>query len=160
MQGQCAAVGFGGGADALQVIAAVGAAQGQAVGTKLYGLGTVVLEPQHHKAVLRVDGYPDQLLLRVRLGGHALGGVVQRNAHDGADLAGREKIQQLAVGHAGHVDAVLLAVQAFGSQQRVQHGVAGLVLSLVAADVAFHGGQGGILLGLVALGTDGGNLHL
>ena len=160
MQGQCAAVGFGGGADAFQVIAAVGAAQGQAVGAKLYGLGTVVLEPQHHKAVLRVDGYPDQLLLRVRLGGHTLGGVIQRGAHDGANLAGGKKIQQLAVGHAGHVDAVLLAVQAFGGQQRVQYGVAGLVLGLVAADVAFHGGQGGILLGLVALGTDGGDLHL
>ena len=53
MQGQGTAVGFGGGADAFQVIAAVGAAQGQAVGAKLYGLGTVVLEPQHHKAVLR-----------------------------------------------------------------------------------------------------------
>ena len=55
---------------------------------------------------------------------------------------------------------MLLAVQAFGGQQRVQYGVAGLVLGLVAADVAFHRGQRGILFGLVALGTDGGDLHL
>ena len=138
----------------------MGAAQGQAVGAKLYGLGAVILEPQHHKAVLRIDGDPDQLLLRVRLGGHALGGVVQRGAHNGADLAGGKEIQQLAVGHTGHIDAVLLAVQAFGGQQRVQNRVAGLVLGLVTADVAFHGGEGGVLLGLVTLGTDGGDLHL
>ena len=55
---------------------------------------------------------------------------------------------------------MLLAVQAFGGQQRVQHRVAGLVLGLVLTDAALHFGQRGVLLGLVALGTDGGDLHL
>ena len=54
---------------------------------------------------------------------------------------------------------VLLAVQAFGRQQGVQHRVAGLVLRLVLADAAFHGRQRHILLGVVPLRPDGRNLH-
>ena len=54
---------------------------------------------------------------------------------------------------------MLLAVQAFGRQQRVQHRVAGLILGLIAADVALHLRQSGILLGLIPLGPDGRDLH-
>ncbi len=49
---------------------------------------------------------------------------------------------------------MLLAVQAFGRQQGVQHRVAGLVLRLVLADAALHGGHRGVLLGLVPLRPD------
>lgn len=49
---------LGGGADAFQIVAAVGAAGGQAVRGKLHRGGAVVLEPQHHKAALGVDGHP------------------------------------------------------------------------------------------------------
>ena len=54
---------------------------------------------------------------------------------------------------------MLLAVHTFGGKQGVQHRVAGLVLGLIAVDVAFHLGQCGVLLDLVALGTNGRNLH-
>ena len=152
-------MGLGGSADALQIVAAVAAAGGQAVGAKLHGVSAVVLKPQHHKAVLRVDGGPDQPLLGVRLGQHTFGGIVQHRAHDRADLPCRQKVQQRTVRHTGQIDAVLLAVERFRRQQRVQHRVAGLVLGLVLADAALHLGQRGVLLGLVALGTDGRDLH-
>ena len=53
---------------------------------------------------------------------------------------------------------MLLAVERFRRQQRVQHRVAGLVLGLVLADVLLHGGNGGVLLGLVLLLPDAGKL--
>ena len=68
-------------------------------------------------------------------------------------------MQQRAVRHAGHIDAVLLAVQAFGGQQGVQHGVAGLVFGFIAADILLHLRQGSVLLGRVLLGAYGGDLH-
>ena len=135
------------------------AAAWQTVRAQLHGLGAVVFKPQHHKAVLGVDGRADQPFFWVLLGQHTLGGVVQRCADDGAYLPRCQKIQQRAVCDTGHVDAVLLAVQAFGRQQRVQHRVSGLVLGLIAADVALHLSQSGILLGLIPLGPDGRDLH-
>ena len=86
MQRQSAAVGFSGSADTFQVVAAVAAAAGQAVGGKLHGLCAVVFKPQHHKAVLGVDGRADQPFFWVLLGQHTLGGVVQRCSNDGAYL--------------------------------------------------------------------------
>ena len=47
----------------------------------------------------------------------------------------------------------------FAVEQRVQNRVAGLVLGLILADAALHLGQGRVLFGLIALGTDGRNLH-
>ena len=125
----------------------------QTVRPQLHRLGAVVFKPQHHKAVLGVDGHANQPLFGVLLGQHTLGGIVQRRADDGAYLPSCQKIQQRAVCHAGQVDAVLLAVHTFGGKQGVQHRVAGLVLGLIAVDVAFHLGQCGVLLDLVALGT-------
>lgn len=132
---------------------------GQTVGGQLYRAGAIVFKPQHHKTVLCINCHADEPFFRVRLGGNALGGVIQRRSDDRAYFPCREEIQQLAVGYAGHIDAVLLAVQAFRGQQRVQNRVAGLVLGLILADAALHLGQGRVLFGLIALGTDGRNLH-
>ena len=137
----------------------MGAAFGQTVGGQLYRAGAVVFKPQHHKTVLCINCHADEPFFRVRLSGNALGGVIQRCTDDRAYLPCREEIQQLAVSYAGHIDAMLLAVQAFRGQQRVQNRVAGLVLGLILADAALHLGQGRVLFGLVALGTDGRNLH-
>ena len=137
----------------------MGVAARQAVRAQLHFLRTVVFKPQHHKAVLGVHRHPDQPLFVVGLGLHALRCVVQRRAHNRADLPCLQKVQQMPVRHAGHRDVVLLAVQAFGRQQGVQHRVAGLVLRLVLADAAFHGRQRHILLGVVPLRPDGRNLH-
>ena len=74
----------------------------------------------------------------VGLGLYALGRIVQRRTHNRADFPCLQKIQQMPVRHAGHRDVVLLAVQAFAGQDRVQHLVAGLVLRLIAADLLLH----------------------
>ena len=137
----------------------MGVAARQAVRAQLHFLRTVVFKPQHHKAVLGIHRHPDQPLFVVGLGLYALRCVVQRRAHNRADLPCFQKVQQMPVRHAGHCDVVLLAVQAFGRQQSVQHRVAGLVLRLVLADAAFHGRQRHILLGVVPLRPDGRNLH-
>ena len=137
-----------------QVVAAVGVVAGQAVCAQFHGLGAVILEAEHHTAALVIDGHPQQPLFGVRLCRDTLDGVVQRRAHEGAQLPGRQEPQLAAIGHAGHVDAPLLAVHALCGEQGVQHRIAGLVLGLIPADAAFHPGQRGVLLGPVALGTD------
>jgi len=136
----------------------VGTAHGQTVRAQRYGGGAVVLKPEHHTAALGIDGHPQQPLFGVRLGCQALHGIVQRHAHQGADLPGGQKAQPLAVGHAGHVDALLLTLHALGREEGVQHRVARFVLRLILADAALHPGQRRVLLGLVALGTDVGDL--
>ena len=81
-------------------------------------LGTILafLIFSNLSAALVIDGHPQQTLFGVGLGQHALDGVVQRRTHEGTQLPRAQKAQLAAVGHAGHVDAALLAVHAFGGQ--------------------------------------------
>ena len=97
----------------------------------------------------------NQALLRVREFLHAFDCVVQRIAKQGADVHRIHKIQRRTVCHAGQRDAVLLAVQAFAGQDRVQHLVAGLVLRLVGANLLLH-----LVEVLRALGGGGGAQQL
>ena len=117
-----------------------------------------MLEPQHGKAALTVHRHLDEPLFGVRLGAHGGNGVVQRHAHDGAQLPDGEKAQHPAVRYAGDGDVLLLAFHGLGGEQGIQHRVAGLVLGLVLADVLLHGSNGGVLLGLVLLLPDAGKL--
>ena len=116
MDGHAAAVLLRHRAQALQVVAAVGALRGQTVRPQRHRLGAVVLEAEHHESVLNIDRRSDEPFFGVRLRGAALDGVVQRGAHDGADLPRGQKPQRPAVGHAGHPDVLFLTVHAFGRQ--------------------------------------------
>ena len=80
----------------------------------------------------------DEPLLAVGQLFYTLDGVVQRIAEQRTQVHRIHKIQRRTVCHAGQRDAVLLAVQAFAGQDRVQHLVAGLVLRLIAADLLLH----------------------
>ena len=117
-----------------------------------------MLEPQHGKTALTVHRHLDEPLFGVRLGAHGGNGVVQRHAHDGAQLPDGEKAQHPAVRYTGDGNVLLLAFHGLGGEQGIQHRVAGLVLGLVLADVLLHGSNGGVLLGLVLLLPDAGKL--
>ena len=147
---------LGGGAEAFQVRVL----ERQAVGAQLRRCLGVVLEPQHHKAPLGVHRHLYQPLFRVRLGPGGGNGVVQGHPHDGAQLPDGQKTQHPAIGHAGDVDVLLLALHGLGSQNGIQHRVAGLILRLVLADVFLNGLQGSVLLGLVLFLPDNGQLEL
>ena len=135
------AVFFSGGLDASEPEAVVS-------GVLFGGLGPPIREMQiplvavfnfdAEKSLLLGDNQMDQPFFLVRNLADALDGIVQRISEQGADVNGAEKIQGVAVGHTGHLDAQGLAVQAFAGEHRIQHLVAGHVQRFIGLDLAFH----------------------
>ena len=80
----------------------------------------------------------DQPFFRVRNTFFTLNSIVQSVAEHCAQVHHLHEIQQRAIRHAGQADAVLSTVEALAGEHRVQHLVAGLVLSFIGADLRLH----------------------
>ena len=140
------------------------------VGVLLRGDGDAVPEAQRPLVIIfkldeeqiapGPDRHGDEPPRRVVHRADALNSVVQSVAKDGIHVHRVQKAQLAAVGHTGHADAVLLAVEALLGEHRVQHLAARLNGGVVNLDGILNLGQ--VLLPLI-VGHDrpqGGHLVL
>ena len=122
--------------------------------------GAVILHPQQQKLLLGGQGQVDRphgFFLNFQL---ALNGVVQGIAEYGADVHHIHEMEPATVGDHGQGNPVLLAVQAFAGQHRIQYGVAGFVLGFIAADICLHFIQPLVAHRGILLGAQGIDLML